>query len=118
MMSSMASRGSDSAAAMRLDPDRPAAIVHRDGREIAPVHRIEPGRIDLERAQRVIGDGAVDRSRHPRRTRNRAPAAAAARRCAACRGRGARSRWRRQRVMPILSTRAPRVTIFSSSSTV
>ena len=33
-----------------LDADRPTAVVQRDGREIAPVHRVETGGIDLQRA--------------------------------------------------------------------
>src|SRR5689334_1327408 len=33
-----------------LDADRPAAVVQRDGREIAPVHGVEAGGIDLQRA--------------------------------------------------------------------
>ncbi|MGY3424773.1 hypothetical protein ACVWZW_005248 [Bradyrhizobium sp. F1.13.4] len=44
----------------RLDADRAAAIVLRDGREIAAVHGIEAGGVDLERAQRVVGNLAID----------------------------------------------------------
>ncbi len=33
----------------------------RDGREIAAVHGVEAGGVDFERAQRVVGDLAVDR---------------------------------------------------------
>src|SRR5450631_927789 len=43
-----------------LDADRAAAIVQRDGREITPVHGIEAGGIDLQRAQRMVGNRAVD----------------------------------------------------------
>src|SRR3954447_24010156 len=45
-----------------LDADRAAAVVQRNRREITPVHGIEAGGIDLQRAQRVIGDGTVDRA--------------------------------------------------------
>ncbi|MGY4509803.1 hypothetical protein ACVIN2_003257 [Bradyrhizobium sp. USDA 3650] len=44
----------------RLDADRAAAIVLRDGGEVAAVHRIEAGGVDLERAQRVVGNLAID----------------------------------------------------------
>src|SRR5260370_37730740 len=37
-----------------LHADRPAAVIHRDGREITPIHGIEACGIDLERAQRVV----------------------------------------------------------------
>ena len=60
MISSIASRGSDSAAAKRLDADRPAAVVLGDGREIAPVHGVEAGGIDFELEQRPVGELAVD----------------------------------------------------------
>ena len=43
--------------------DRAAAVIHRDGGEIAPVHGVEAGGVDLQRAQRVVGNGAVDRGR-------------------------------------------------------
>ena len=45
----------------RLDADRAAAVVHRDGREIAPVHGVEAGGVDFQRGERLVGDGAVDR---------------------------------------------------------
>src|SRR5665213_1156113 len=41
-----------------FDADRAAAVVHRDGGEIAPVHRVEAGGVALERAQRMVGDAA------------------------------------------------------------
>src|ERR1700719_817183 len=44
-----------------LDADRTAAVIHRDRGEIAPVHGVEPGGIDLKRQQRHIRDLAVDR---------------------------------------------------------
>ena len=43
-----------------LDPDRPAAVIERDGRQVAPVHRVEPGGVDFELAKRAIGDDAID----------------------------------------------------------
>src|SRR5689334_23279291 len=43
-----------------LDADRPAAVVERDRGEIAAVHRVEARAIDLERAERLVGDLAVD----------------------------------------------------------
>src|SRR5579883_3239284 len=46
-----------------LDPDRPAAIVERDGREIAPIHGVEAGAVDLERDQRLVDELSVDLSR-------------------------------------------------------
>src|SRR5215468_7178999 len=50
MISSMASRGSDS-----------AAVVLRDQRQVAPVHGVETGGVDFERAQCTVGARAVDR---------------------------------------------------------
>src|SRR5262249_14921164 len=44
----------------RLPADRPAAIVERDGREIAAVHAVETGGINLELDQRTVGSLAVD----------------------------------------------------------
>src|SRR6185312_3986624 len=44
----------------RVDADRAAAIVERDGREIAPVHRVEAARIDFQRRERAVGNLAVD----------------------------------------------------------
>src|SRR6516162_9728564 len=44
-----------------LDSDRTAAVVLRDRGEVAPVHPIEPGGIDLELDQRAVAGGAVDR---------------------------------------------------------
>src|SRR5262245_64844237 len=38
-----------------LDPDRAAAVVRRDEGEIAAVHGIEAGAVDLEREQRAVG---------------------------------------------------------------
>ena len=46
-----------------FDADRSAAVIERDGREISPVHGVEPGAIDFERAERLVGNGAVDRFR-------------------------------------------------------
>src|SRR5262245_32960048 len=43
-----------------LDADRAAAVVFRDHGQIAPVHGVEPGGVDLERAERAVGDGAID----------------------------------------------------------
>src|SRR5579862_3444030 len=45
----------------RLDADRAAAIVHRDGRKVTPVHGVETGAVDFERGQRLVGHGAIDR---------------------------------------------------------
>ena len=99
-----------------LDPDRAAAVVERDGREIAPVHRVEAGGIDFEREQRLVGDLAIDRGRASRHARNRARA---------CNSRPAMRGVPRARraissapsaVTAMPSTRAPRLTISSSSS--
>src|SRR5579871_6688237 len=46
-----------------LDPDRAAAVVGRDEVEIAPVHRVESGGVDLECEQRAVGELAIDRGR-------------------------------------------------------
>src|SRR5207237_5546908 len=46
-----------------VDPDRAAAIVERDGGEIAPVHGIAAGGIDFARKQCLVGHLAVDRGR-------------------------------------------------------
>ncbi len=45
-----------------LNADRAAAVIHRDGGEITPVHGVKASGINLERAQRVVGNGAIDRS--------------------------------------------------------
>ena len=45
----------------RFDPHRAARIDLRDHGEIAPVHRIEPERIDFEPGQRRIRDRGGDR---------------------------------------------------------
>src|SRR6185436_7942749 len=44
-----------------FDTDRTAAVVLRNHGEIAPVHRIEPGAVDFERAARAARDlvGAI-----------------------------------------------------------
>src|SRR6185437_5355768 len=47
----------------RIDSDGTAAVTHRYRREIAPVHRIEPGGIDFEFAKRTIRRLAVHRLR-------------------------------------------------------
>src|SRR4051794_37012238 len=47
----------------RLDPDRPAAVVFGDHRQIATVHGVEARGIDFELAQRAVRAGAVDRAR-------------------------------------------------------
>src|SRR6266480_4328429 len=44
-----------------LHADRAAAVIHRDGGEITPVHGVEAGGIDLQRAQRIVGYPAIDR---------------------------------------------------------
>src|ERR1043166_5265986 len=44
-----------------LDPDRSAAVIERDQREVAPIHGVEAGGVDLERVERLVGDRAVDR---------------------------------------------------------
>src|SRR6266516_1246763 len=45
-----------------LHADRSAAVIHRDGGEITPVHGVKASGINLERAQRAVGNGAIDRS--------------------------------------------------------
>src|SRR2546426_12477523 len=42
-----------------LDADRAAAVVEGNGGEITPVHGVEAGGVDFQRAQRMVGDGAV-----------------------------------------------------------
>ena len=49
----------------RLDADRPAAVILGDRRQIAPVQRIEPARVDFEPLERLVGDLAVDWRRRP-----------------------------------------------------
>src|SRR5674476_1109513 len=44
-----------------VDADRAAAITLRDGHEVTPVHGVEPGGIDFQLTERVVGDLAVDR---------------------------------------------------------
>ncbi len=60
MMSSIASRGSESAAAIVSMPAGPPPNELSDQREVAPVHRIEPDVIDIEEAQHFVGDGPCD----------------------------------------------------------
>ena len=43
-----------------VDADRTAAVVERNGRKIAAVHRVHAGGVDLKREQRLVGDRAVD----------------------------------------------------------
>ena len=59
--SSSVSRGSDRPAAKRFDADRAAAVKVGDHRQIAPVHRVEPERVDLQPVERLVGDLGVDR---------------------------------------------------------
>ncbi len=61
MMSSMASRGSESAGGNGVDADRPAAVILCDHAQIAPVHGVEAGGIHFQFAKRSVGDLAVDR---------------------------------------------------------
>src|SRR6202035_5518328 len=44
----------------RFKPDPGAARALRGGGEGPPVHGVEPGGVDLERAERTVGRGAVD----------------------------------------------------------
>ena len=60
MMSSMASRGSAQCGGQRVDADRTAAVAFGDRRQIAPVHGVKAGGIDLQLAERAVGDAAVD----------------------------------------------------------
>src|SRR5882672_10138767 len=46
-----------------LDADRTAAVIHRDRGEVAPVHGVEPGGVNLKRKQRAVRHLAVDRRR-------------------------------------------------------
>lgn len=39
-----------------LDPDRPTAEIDRDGRQIAPIHLVEADGVDIEQAERLVGD--------------------------------------------------------------
>ena len=60
MISSMASRGSDSAAAMVSMPTGPPPKFHGDASQIAMIERVEPARVDLELRERAIGDLRID----------------------------------------------------------
>src|SRR5690349_24278083 len=44
----------------RLHTDRAAAVEVGDHREVAPVHRVEAERVDLQPGERAIGDLRVD----------------------------------------------------------
>ena len=63
MMSSIASRGSDSAAAIVSTPTGPPPNLTAIGVEVAAVHLVEADRVDVEQAQRAVGE----RARHHRR---------------------------------------------------
>src|SRR5580692_6667099 len=76
----------------RLDPDRAAAVIRRDRHEIAAVHGVEAGGVDLARSRRNSRP-AMRGVPRARRAISLAPSAVTA--------------------MP--STRAPRLTIASSS---
>ena len=104
---------------MRIHTDRTAgvildAMVERYRRSM----RVETGGIDLKRGERAVGRRAVDGlgAVNVRKVTHTAQQTAGDARCAA-RTR-ARSRWRRPGAMPIPSTRAPRLTISSSSLSV
>ncbi len=60
MMSSIASRGSESAAAIVSTPTGPPPKLTAIALEIAPVHLVEADRVDVEQAQRAVGDRAGD----------------------------------------------------------
>ena len=116
MISSMASRGSDSAAAMVSMPTGPPPKRGGDGGEVLAVHLVEADRIDVEEAQRAVGD----RPRHGGGALDEGEVAHALSSRPAMRG------VPRERLaislapsslMPMPSTRAPRLTICSSSST-
>ena len=47
----------------RFDADRAAAVKVGDHGQIAPVHRVEAKRIDLQPRQRLVGDLGIDRCR-------------------------------------------------------
>ncbi len=84
--------------------------------EIAPVHRVHAGGIDFEREQRLVGDRAVDRARRPStcaKSRTRLSSRPAMRGVPRAR-RAISSAPSAVTAMP--STRAPRLTISSSSS--
>src|SRR6185369_2565311 len=44
-----------------LNADRSAAVEVGDHRQVAPVHRVEAKRVDLEPVERAVGYGRVDR---------------------------------------------------------
>src|SRR3954447_25300467 len=44
-----------------LDADRTATVVLGNHREVTPVHGVEPGGIDLERLQRLVGGTPINR---------------------------------------------------------
>src|SRR3974390_3803552 len=45
----------------RIDADRSATVAFRDCLKIAPIHRVEASLIDLQLAERMVGELAVDR---------------------------------------------------------
>src|SRR6476660_8242522 len=96
----------------RIHTDRTAGITRRNGRKIAPVHGVETSGIDLKREERAIGRLAVDGlgAVNVREVTHTAQQTAGdARRAISLAPSGA---------MPIPSTRAPRLTISSSSFSV
>ena len=56
MISSIASRGSDSAAAIVSTPTGPPPKLTAIAVEIAPVHHVEADRVDVEQLQRRVGE--------------------------------------------------------------
>ena len=57
-MSSIASRGSESAAAIVSTPTGPPPNLTAMTSEIAPVHLVEPDRVDVEQLERAVGERA------------------------------------------------------------
>ena len=58
MISSIASRGSESAAAMVSTPTGPPPNLTRDRVEIASIHLVEADRVDVEQLERPVGERA------------------------------------------------------------
>ena len=56
MISSMASRGSESAAAMVSTPTGPPPKLTAIAVEIAPVHHVEADGVDVEQLERRVGE--------------------------------------------------------------
>ena len=117
MTSSIVSRGSESPAAIVSMPTGPPPKLVGDHREIAPVQLVEAEIVDLQPRQRLVGD----RLRHLVGAATLGEIAHPAEQAAGDARRSARAAGDLARAVigvPSPSSRAPRRTICSSSSTV